>query len=392
MATHTTAGEARQSPFLSLGFRPFYLLASVFAVLAMILWILAIAGRIEGPAGIGLVDLHVHEFLFGFAPAVLAGFLLTAARSWSGLPTASGWKLGALALLWGAGRVAMAFSAGSTAMLIDAFFLPALALVAAVPIIRSGKLTHLRVVALVSLLGVANIAFHLQQSGIVDVDRLRPIICGIGLWILMITLVGGRVVPTFTDNARGAPLARRFPALDAIVFLTTAAAFLAAIAGLTAASAPLFVLAALLHAVRLVLWRPLRGLDEPLLWALPLAYAWIPCGLALMGMAAINLVPQAAAIHALTIGAIAGMMLAIMTRSTLGHTGRPLRASGMDAVIYLAASAAAATRVGASLIDDGSLLTSLAGLAWIVAFSIFVIRYGPMLIAPRADEAAGAAL
>lgn len=391
MATRTITADVRPSPFLSLGFRPFYLLASVFAVVAMILWILAIGGRIEGPAGIGLVDLHAHEFLFGFAPAVLAGFLLTAARSWSGLPTASGSGLGALALLWIAGRVAMAFSAGPGAMLIDALFLPTLALVAAVPIIRSGKLTHLRVVALVSLLGAANIAFHLQQSGTVNVDRLVPIVAGIGIWILMITLVGGRVVPNFTDNARGAPLARRFPAFDAIVFATTAAAFLADMSGLEEASAPLYILAAILHVVRLVLWHPFRGLDEPLLWALPLAFAWIPVGLALMGMAALGLVPQVAAIHALTIGAVTGMMLAIMTRSTLGHTGRPLRASGVDAIIYLSASAAAVARVSASFVDDGSSLTTVAGIAWIVAFAIFALRYGPMLIAPRADEAAGAA-
>lgn len=391
MATHTITNKARPSPFLSLGFRPFYLLASIFAVVAMILWILAIAGRIDGPAGIGLVDLHVHEFLFGFAPAVLAGFLLTAARSWSGLPTASGMGLGGLALLWIVGRAMMAFSPGLGAMVLDSLFLPTLALVVAVPIVRSRRWTHLRVVALVLLLALANVAFHLQQSGAVGIDRLAPILCGIGIWILMITLVGGRVIPNFTDNARGAPLARRFPALEAAVFLATAAAFLVRIAGAEKASAPLFVLASFLHLTRLVLWRPLRGLDEPLLWALPLAYAWIAVGLALMGIASFGLVGEVAAIHALTIGAIAGMMLAIMTRSTLGHTGRPLRAFGPDALIYLSASVAAIARVGASMVSDGSLLTNIAGGAWILAFSVFALRYGPMLIGPRADEAAEAA-
>lgn len=385
MATRTITADVRPSPFLSLGFRPFYLLASLFAIIAMILWILAIAGRIGGPDGIGLVELHAHEFMFGFAPAVLAGFILTAARSWSGLPTASGMGLGALAVLWIAGRVGMAFSAGPSAMLIDALFLPALAVVVAIPIIRSGKLTHMRVVTLVFLLALVNIVFHLEQQGVIAVDRLVPIIAGIGIWTLMLTLVGGRVVPAFTDNARGAPLARRTATLEVAVFVATAAAFFASTAGWERVSAPLFLLAALLHLVRLVLWHPLRGLNEPLLWVLPLAYAWIPVGLALMGLAALGIVPPVAAIHALTIGAITSMMLAIMTRSTLGHTGRPLKAYGTEAVIYLSITAAAATRVCASVAQDGALLTTIAGFAWILAFSLFALRYGPMLIAERAD-------
>lgn len=377
--------DVRPFPFLALGLRPFYLLGALFAIVAMVLWILAISGRIEGPATIGLVDLHVHEFLFGFGPAVLAGFLLTAARSWSGRPTASGAGLGALVLLWIAGRVGMAVSANSGAMLIDALFLPALAIVVAIPIVRSGKLTHLRVVTIVSLLGLANIVFHLQQVGVLPIDRLVPIFGGIGLWTLMLTLVGGRVVPAFTDNARGAPLARRPAALDVAVFLTTAAAFLALMAGLQQASGPWFMAAALLHAVRLVLWHPLRGLDEPLLWVLPLAYAWIPIGLALMGLASFGTIPCVAAIHALTIGAMTGMMLAIMTRSSLGHTGRPLKAFAAEAVMYLAVTVASAARVGASLVDDGATLTNLAAFAWILAFSLFALRYGPMLISERAD-------
>lgn len=384
MATRTIA-DTRPFPLLALGLRPFYLLAALFAIAAMCLWILAVAGRIEGPDGIGLVDLHVHEFMFGFAPAVLAGFILTAARSWSGRPTASGTGLAALVVLWVAGRIGMTLSAGPSAALIDALFLPALATVVVIPIVRSGKLTHLRVVALVALLGVVNIVFHLQQQGALDVDRLVPIFAGIGIWTLMLTLVGGRVVPAFTDNARDAPRARKFAALDVAVFVGTAAAFVAMVLAVEEAAGPLFLLAALLHTARLFLWHPLRGLDEPLLWVLPLAYAWIPVGVALLGLASLGIVPPVAGIHALTIGAITGMMVAIMTRSTLGHTGRPLKAFGTEAVIYLSVTVAAVTRVCASLIDDGALLTTVAGLAWILAFVLYAFRYGPMLVGQRAD-------
>ena len=385
MATRTIEADSRPFSLLALGLRPFYLLGALFAIAAMCLWILAVAGRTEGPDGIGLVDLHVHEFMFGFAPAILAGFILTAARAWSGLPTASGMGLAALVVLSIAGRIGMAFSAGPSAALIDALFLPALAVVVGVPIVRSGKLTHLRVVALIALLGVVNVVFHLQQQGALDVDRLVSIFAGIGIWTLMLTLVGGRVVPAFTDNARGAPRARKFAALEVAVFVATAAAFVAIVLAREDAAAPLFLLAALLHIVRLVLWHPLRGLDEPLLWALPLAYSWIPVGLALLGLASLGVVQPVAGIHALNIGAITGMMLAIMTRSTLGHTGRPLKAFGTETVIYLSVTLAAAARVGASLVEDGALLTTIAGLAWILAFALYAFRYGPMLVGQRAD-------
>lgn len=380
--------SVKRMPFLALGFRPFYLLAALFAVGAMVLWIAALAGVVHAPDGTNLVDLHIHEFLFGFGSAVLAGFLLTAARSWSGRPTAHGSGLALLVALWLAGRVGMAASTQPAAALIDALFLPGLALVIAIPITRSGRLTHLRVVGLVGMLALANIGFHLQSQGWLDIDCLTPALAAIAVWILLIALVGGRVVPGFLDNARGVPLARRPAALEAAVFATTAAGFAAVLAKQPAMSAPLLAVAAAVHAVRLVLWWPARGRDEPLLWVLPLAYLWIPVGLGLLALAAYEVVPIAAAIHALTIGAMATMMLAMMTRSALGHTGRPLRAAKLDAAIFGFITAAALTRVLASLVENGDLLTNIAGAAWIAAFGLYAARYAPMLIAARADDKA----
>lgn len=381
----TTDASATRMPLFALGFRPFYLLAAVFAVIAMILWIAAISGMVSVPDGVDIVDLHVHEFVFGFGSAVLAGFLLTAARSWSGRLTAHGTGLAVLVALWFAGRIAMITASGPIAAFVDALFLPSLALVIAVPIVRSGKFTHLRVVGLVMLLALANIGYHLQRHGALSVDRSTPALIAIGAWILLVSVIGGRVVPTFLDNARGVPLARRPAILEAAVYAVTASGFVAVVAGHNTASVPLLLVASGLHIARLVVWHPQRARGEPLLWVLPLAYAWIPVGLTLLALAERGVVPTVAAIHALTIGAMTTMMLAIMTRSSLGHTGRPLRATRVDTAIYLLITIAAVARVAASLVADGSIPTMLAGAGWIAAFALFTARYAPMFLRQRAD-------
>lgn len=386
MASSTATAEVSQLPLLSYGFRPFYLLASLYAGIAMILWILSMTGRLALPADYSPFALHGHEFLFGFAPAVLAGFLLTAAQSWSGQPTIKGFPLGALAALWLAGRFAMAADPLSVGAAIDALFLPLLALAAAVPIIRSRRWKHMRVVGLVGLLALANIVFHIEQRTESTAELPAALLCGLGIWTFLITLVGGRVGPTFLDNTCGAPLARRPVALETAVFVTTAAAFVMLAWNIEKASALVFGLAAALQTIRLLLWHPLRSLRDPLLWSLPLAYAWVPVGLGLFGLESMGVVESSAGIHAVTIGAVGGLMLAIMTRSSLGHTGRPLKGTFVDGVIYLSVFVAAVSRVIASLVSDMSTLITIAGFAWIVAFFTFALRYGPMLVSLRADE------
>lgn len=386
MASTIAPSPVRHPPLLSYGFRPFYLLASLYAGVAMILWILAMTGRLATPAGYSPLALHGHEFLFGFAPAVLAGFLLTAAQSWSGQPTIKGVRLGALATLWLAGRMAMAVDPLSAGPAIDMLFLPLLALAAAAPIVRSRRWKHMRVVGLVGLLALSNIFFHIEQRAGTAEGVPAALLLGLGIWTFLITLVGGRVVSNFLDNACGAPLSRRFVPLEAGIFLTTATAFLLLASGREQASVPVFALAAALHTIRLLLWRPLRSLRDPLLWALPLAYVWVPVGLGLFALGSAGLLDSSAGLHALTVGAIGGLMLAIMTRSSLGHTGRPLKGTFTDGVIYLSVFVAAVSRVGAGLIAEASLLTHVAGLGWIVAFFTFALRYGPMLVSPRADE------
>jgi uncharacterized protein involved in response to NO len=369
----------------SYGFRPFFLGGAMWSALAVVLWIPQYRGDLSLWTGFAPLDWHVHEMLFGYVAAVVAGFLLTAIPNWTGRMPICGAPLAALWGLWLAGRVAVLFSAQiglPAAALVDVSFLAALAAAAAREIIAGRQWRNLRVLAIIGVLIAGNIVFHLEimWSGSADYGTRL----GIAAAVLLITLIGGRIVPSFTRNwlarNRGGRLPAPFSGYDAVTLATSAlslALWIALPASNVAGVA--LVAAALLQAVRLARWAGDRTLADRLVLVLHLAYGFVPIGFALIGASILSeAVPRGAGLHAWTAGAIGLMTLAVMTRASLGHTGQALVASAGTQAIYALAGGAALMRIAATF--AGSItLTYLASLAWVAAFAGFAILYGPLL-------------
>ncbi|WP_027580068.1 NnrS family protein [Bradyrhizobium sp. Ai1a-2] len=375
---------------LSYGFRPFFLLGSAYAGAMILIWLPVYEGHLALTTAFSPRDWHVHEMLFGYVSAVIAGFLLTAVPNWTGRLPLQGNSLATLVSTWIAGRIAIFLSASigwALAAVIDVAFLTLLALAAAREIVAGRKWSNLPVVALVSLLSLANVAFHIEAhfNGLADYSTRFAI----GLVIMLVTLIGGRIVPSFTRNWLARQSAGQMPApfsrFDSITVALGGVALLAWVAmpsgWLTAA---LLLPAGVFHSIRLARWAGYRTVSDRLVLILHLAYAFIPVGFLLTGLAAIDLVPVGAGIHAWTGGAIGAMTLAVMTRATLGHTGQALQASAGTQVIYAAIVIAALARICASLEPAHMIpLLTAAGAAWAIAFIGFVALYGPALCSPR---------
>lgn len=377
-------------PVLALGFRPFYLAGAAAALVLLPLWLAVFAGRLTLP----LADprtWHAHEMLFGCGAAIIAGFLFTAVRNWTGGETPRGLKLGALLLLWLAGRLAPFVAEPAIAAGIDLLFLPAVAIAVAKPIAAMtparGQHRPWMPVIMLSLLSLANLLHH---AGYADTGRAL----GFGIVALLIAVIAGRVIPSFTMTGAQVPVPAA-PWRDHLARITLILAIALDVAAQIAPvpAAPLAavnLIAAVAHAARLQQWRSHRALRVPLLAILHIAYAWLPAALLLRALAALDLVVPALADHALAIGAMSGLMLGMMTRSSLGHTGRALKAGPVEIAIYAAIMLAAALRLCAGLHADWTLpLLAAAGLAWEAAFGLFLLRYAPMLLRPRADGKPG---
>ena len=373
------------------GFRPFFLLAGLWAPTALLLWLAMLAGILEVPTAMDPVAWHVHEMLFGFVAAAIAGFLLTAVPGWTGRPPLRGLPLAALAVLWLAGRLAVALSAwigAGAAAAVDIAFLASLAAFCAREIAVGRNWRNLPVIALLALLIAANALFHLGHTETAGRAAIATI-------VTLVALIGGRVVPAFTRNWLARRGAMKLPAQQsrfdsAAMAVTVAAAIAWTAIGDHPLVGALLLLAAVVLAARLARWRGLSTTAEPLLWVLHLGYLWLPVGLALLAVSMLApAVPESVALHALTAGAMATMILAMMTRATLGHTGRPLIATRATAAIYLLVTFAAAARLASGLADDaGSLLLHASAAAWVAAFALFVLAYGPMLLRRRLDAPA----
>ncbi len=371
------------------GFRPFFLAGAAWAVVVIAWWLGLLAGVVGlGPA-IDPLAWHQHEMLFGFASAPVAGFLLTAIPNWTGRLPVRGAALLALVLLWALGRLAMIGLAGWPAALVDGAFLPALTAIAAREVIAGRQWRNLVVMLLIGLYACGNLLWHLGElrPGLAPGQGLR---LGIASLAMLLGLIGGRIVPSFTRNwlaKRQAPLPAPFGRLDRLALLTLAAALVGwSLLPDTSATGLLLLLAGSAQALRLARWRPWSTRAEPLVASLHLGYGWLALGVFLLGLAQLGLMSSSAAVHALTTGAFGTMMLAVMTRATLGHTGRPLVADATTTVIYAMVNAGAAGRVIAAQWPDGAWLI-VAGLLWIGAFALFVLHYGPMLLGRRADLA-----
>jgi uncharacterized protein involved in response to NO len=384
-------GLARTGPVLfSYGFRPFFLGAAVWAVVAMALWIAALAGHLEVAGSYGAHAWHAHEMLFGFAPAVLAGFLLTAVPNWTGRLPVSGWPLAGLFALWLAGRAALLSPdviGIPPAAAIDGLFLPALLLICAREVIAGRKWKDLKVLGGLLALSLANACFHFA---VVTGDHVHIAMrLGISAYVALVTIIGGRILPSFTRNWLNRAGGTEFPVpynhFDTVAILAGIAALgawtLVPDHSLTAVAA---FAAALLHTVRLVRWRGWRTWPEMLLVILHVAYAFVPLGFAAIGIGALGFVEERAVMHVLTVGAIAAMMLAVMTRASRGHTGHPLTASRLTAASYAAVVVSALLRPLAEILPIlATTLYAVSGSAWILAFALFCIEYGPILVRKR---------
>ncbi|MDE0378247.1 MAG: NnrS family protein [Rhodospirillales bacterium] len=388
--------DARRQPMalLTVGFRPFYLLAGALAAVGVPAWHFAPGEVLGGELYLAGPAWHAHEMVFGFAAAVLTGFLLTAARAWTGLATPSGWRLAALALLWVAGRVLMATGPPLPAIVVDCLFLPCVSLAVAVPVVKARNWRNLPVAAVPALLGGANLLFHLDHVGLIALARASGgALLALDLFALLVALMAGRVIPAFTANAVPAAKPRRNAYVETLAFGTLAVLLVAGplgpwvpggawLAGVAAAGA-------LAHLVRLWLWDPAATRGEPLLWVLPLSYAWLPAALILRALWLADAdVPAASAFHALGAGAVGGLMLGMMTRSALGHTGRPLKARAVETTAYVLLHLGAALRVFGPLagVDAEPHAFAASAVLWSGAFALFLAAYRPILTRPRTDE------
>jgi uncharacterized protein involved in response to NO len=379
------------------GFRPFFLLAAAFASAIVPLWILVLAGVAQPKGYFGPAIWHAHEMVFGFAVAVIAGFLLTAVGNWTKRETLVGAPLLALAALWVAGRLALYFGGalprGLPAVL-DLAFLPALTIVLARPLVAARERHTFILPAVLIALFAANVVVHLEPLGVLAAGSGRhACLVAVDIVVFVILAIAGRVFPMFTRNATGVESIRSSRTLEVLTLAAMAvlAVLDAVIAESLAAAATSGVVGAFAVA-RAWHWRTARVARHPLLWILHVGYAWVPIGLLLRAVAGFHpAMPSSLATHALTVGAIGSLTLGMMARVALGHSGRPLVASQPMAWAFAAVTLAACARVLGPLFFPSAYLLTLvvAGALWTAAFLVYLVVYTPILSRPRIDGRAG---
>jgi uncharacterized protein involved in response to NO len=389
------ARMAASPPFLRGSFRPFFFGGAVWAVFALGLWLGALLGGLELRSGFDPLAWHRHEMLFGFVGAVIAGFLLTAIPNWTGRLPIAGVPLAALSGLWLAARLALLWSATvgiEIAALLDVGFFVVLASVAGLEVFAARN-RNVPVVGLVLLFAIADAVDYAGALGLM-LDSEAGFRAGIALVVMMISLIGGRIIPSFTRNwmskqSIAGPLPNQPGRYD---LLTQAATALALAGWILAPASPLFgwalALAGLLQAARILRWRGWRTARDPLVLVLHAGYAWIPAGLLLLAWSILGTaVPRTAAIHALTAGAMATMILAVMTRASLGHTGRALAAGPATVAAFVLVTGGAIVRIAASLgVLEYRTGLAIAGASWGGAFLLFATAYAPVLFNPRVGD------
>jgi uncharacterized protein involved in response to NO len=379
--------DYRGPVLLSYGFRPFFLFGAIYAGLAVLAWLPIFSGELEFSTAFSPVDWHVHEMLYGYVPAVVTGFLLTAIPNWTGQLPIQGTPLLVLVSVWIVGRVFVTLSAETgwlLAAIVDVSFLALVVAATAREIVAGKNWRNLRVVGLVTVLLAGNIAFHIEAHvrGTAEYGART----GIAAIVLLIAVIGGRIVPSFTRNwlAREnpgrlpAPLGRFDVAVIGITAATLALWVAQPIGRLTAAA--LGVTAAL-NIVRLARWAGDRTFRDRLVLILHIGYAFVPIGFLLASAAALDIITTSAGIHAWTVGAAGTMTLAVMTRASLGHTGNALVASPVTQAIYAAVIIAALARICASLEPASSeVLLQATAVFWCIAFFGFSASFGQMLV------------
>lgn len=392
MATSAQQIRSYEGPaILSYGFRPFFFFGSLWAFAAMALWLAMLQGRLTLPTTFAPVQWHVHELIFGYVPAVVAGFLLTAVPNWTGRLPVVGSPLLMLFLAWIAGRIAVIASdliGAPIAAAIDLIFLAALGAVIAREIIAGNNTRNLKVLAVVALLWIANALFHAEAiTGSTGGYGTR---LGVAATVFLIQLIGGRIIPSFTRNWLARREAGRLPVVfDRFDTVTMAVSGLALGGWILVPSgfgtAVMAIAAALLNSVRLFRWAGYRTWAEPLVLILHIAYAFVPLGFLLLGLGILQpgMVSPTGALHGWTAGAIGIMTLAVMTRATRGHTGQELTAAVPTLAIYALAITSALARIVAAFGILRDPMLTVSATAWCLAFGGFLIVYGPLLVRRR---------
>lgn len=375
--------------FLRLGFRPFYLLASLFAILSIPLWVATYFNVLQY-AAINVVW-HMHEMVFGFAAAVVVGFLFTAVRNWTGLWTPRGQELAAFVALWLAGRFAMLTAKPLVAALLDLPFLPVAAFVLCRLIYRSGKTRNLRLVGILGLLSICNLCYHLARLEVIGMPVTKPLHAAFLLLIVLCTVMGARVIPGFTANATLAKTTSH-PKTDMMALCVMSGCFISWLSSTPGAvTVALSLLGAGLHFLRMRDWKSIKTLQHPLLWILHLSYAWIGIGTALLGLASLGLASASSALHAMSVGAMSSLIVGMIARTTRGHTGQRMLSSPFDILMFSAIQIAAVVRLSANYVAVGVrphfLIAS--ALMWSAAFLFYIIKYASSLFRPRIDGRPG---
>lgn len=380
--------------FFALGFRPFFLLAGLSALLLMVAWLLIYNGFVSAPEYYGAIAWHGHEMLFGYTAAVAAGFLLTATKNWTGYQTVRYWPLAGLTLAWLAGRLVPfvpGMSPGAIA-LVDMSFLPLTALALAFPLFRSKQKHNIPLVFLVLAFAAANALFHLQLLGLAENTLQAGIQLGMGMVVTLLVVMGGRVIPFFIERGlqgvtiKKWDLIERLAVISVVLYVLTQAFFPHSIPTMLLALA-----AALVHTIRVAGWYHKKVWSVSLLWVLYLGYSWVALGLLLQGLSMLQIVPPMLSLHGLTVGAIGLLTLGMMARVAIGHTGRQMQAHPLMGWAFAVLMLAALVRVMLPLFFPQyyAMWVSIAGGLWLLAFLPFFLIYFPMLTQPRVDGQPG---
>lgn len=374
----------------NLGFRPFYLLASIFSAVSVLAWAAQYAGWLP-VAYAGSTIWHAHEMIFGFVMAVISGFLLTAVPNWTGQPTPKGYALAALVLLWTLGRILVLTPFGYASTLVNAAFPLAIAITIVIPLWRSKNRRNYFFALLLSGMSIALLAVHLAAQNPLVIPARVGVQAGLDMVLFVMAVVGGRVIPMFTNNGVPGTQARRDPLLEKLALASLLLLLAADIFQFSPALPHVLAIAALAHALRLLLWQPWRTAPNALVWILHVAYAWIIIHLILRALATAGFAAESLAIHALTIGAIGSLTLGMMARTARGHTGYPLRAERTEVTCFVLIQLAAILRVFGGMLMPHAYLNTVIGssLLWAAAFGLYAIRYWPILTRPRIDGRPG---
>jgi uncharacterized protein involved in response to NO len=388
--------QCHQWAFLATGFRPFFWLGALMSSIWMLLWLLLLSGLLSLDMHLPLPYWHAHEMLFGFVSAIIAGFLLTAAQNWTGRTTASGSSLLLLVLLWIAGRIVMLFGNALPTLIvitIDMAFIPCLLFFVARPIIAA---RHTRSTVLLVILGIltsCNLLIHLGGAGYLPMVIVPAALqATVNIITLLMVIIGGRVIPFFTRNALPQATIRQSIWLDRLAIGSVAALLIIeVIPGMNMLAGVIALAAGVLNIIRLLCWGWHRTLSRPILWVLHLGYLWICAGLIIKGLDAY--LPgdyRSIAIHLLTVGAMGTLILGMMSRVALGHTGRRFELPQGITLAYLLLTLAAIARITAPLLPAHIMaILFLSGGLWIAAFTLFLFRYTAILWQPRVDGRPG---